>query len=206
MSKVITLNKTSFFTDYIQNNGFYFFIQIDSYIHQDIDSCNEDNQEIKDLFLTNPLYKDEITQDSAISIKNTIFSFSETLQNSRQLLGFTVTTLSKILQVTRPTVYSYLEGKTPTNKIVQNKINKIHEVLTLLSCQLGPRNNYFSLTKKFDSQGKNLIDYLSTNKEISGFINVLCKNELDRPKIIIKHKQKSISNAFYSVPAFFNED
>ena len=203
----MTLNQKEFFNNYTQNSILTFFHQTASFFHRNTDSVIKENQKDTETFLTYNLdYTNDIIQSEVNVTESVIFSNNETLHDSRKLLGFTVTTLSKILQVTRPTVYSYLEGKTPSDKVVQNKIQKIHDVLTLLSCQLGPKNNYFTLTKKFDSQGKNLIDYLSANKEITDFINILCKSELDKPKIIIKHRQKTMSNAFYSVPASLNED
>ncbi|MCH3918169.1 MAG: hypothetical protein LKE40_12085 [Spirochaetia bacterium] len=208
MNASATLSIPSFSSQTFRKDLSIFFSKVSSLFNDaDTGMQFEDSMEYQEMMFTlHTDHEDEILDIPLDSEVPAIRSCAQILQDARKYLEFSVTTLSAILKVTRPTVYSYLEGGYPANTAVEDKIKKIQEVLTIFTNHLGTRSTYFALTRKFDSQGKTLIDYLSENREITEFANRLCDMELQKSKITVSHKQRQMSNAFYSVPVYLDED
>lgn len=133
--------------------------------------------------------------------ENTILSYQYTLNAARNTLGLNITDLSKLLKVSRPTVYSYLNGNEQKNKSSDKIIKTLNEILRIVKKE-NNLNSFSSLFKRRDREGNTLIDYIEQDSnDIYHFVKKLCKAEIERQhQKIHKNKSKNIDIEKYSIP------
>ena len=105
-------------------------------------------------------------------------AISEQLQEIKDKLGLNLSQLSKILDVSRPQLYKWLEGKVvPQREGFNQKISDIHSLLNLIPSEHG---KYF---------GKLANRYVSDERTV---FDILSDPELDRDKLLFAYR--SIKN------------
>jgi hypothetical protein len=139
-------------------------------------------------------------------VKEELLLEEETLISSKQYLGLNVSTISTILNISRPTVYSYMAGHIPKGKLTSDKIKKLDIILKIVRNE----NNLHAFTtlfKRRDMSGNTLVDYFIKDlPNIEDFVNSLCLSEIERRnKIKKKDKKIKIDNEAFSTPIFFEE-
>ncbi|MCY1152682.1 MAG: helix-turn-helix domain-containing protein [Sphaerochaetaceae bacterium] len=148
-----------------------------------------------------------VTNSATTNIKkynrteNTILSYQSTLNAARNTLGLNITDLSKLLNVSRPTIYSYLNGNEQKNKSSDKIIKTLNEILRIVK-EENNINSFSSLFKRRDSEGNTLINYIEKDSnDIYHFVEKLCEAEIERQhQKIHKNKSKNIDIEKYSIP------
>lgn len=118
---------------------------------------------------------------------NSILSYQETLNESRNILGLNISVLSQLLNVSRPTIYSYLNGNDQKDKSADEVIMKLNSILKIVKEQYN-LESFSSIFKMRDNNGNTLVDYvLEKSDRINMFVNQLCNEEIKKQE---KRKQK----------------
>ncbi|NCD06643.1 MAG: hypothetical protein EOL97_11015 [Spirochaetia bacterium] len=164
------------------------------------------------IFTKNNYYWDSITfyyenntiidkTNTAAIIDNSILSYQATLNESRNILGLNISVLSQLLNVSRPTIYSYLNGNDQKDKSADDVIIKLNSILKIVKEQYN-LESFSSIFKIRDNNGNTLINYiLEKSDKINMFVNQLCKEEIkkqEKRKHIIN--SKNINFEKYSIP------
>lgn len=162
------------------------------------------------LFVNYGEYSDNIQNYNSESIvedkdeSKEIVSYSDILLASKQFLGLNISTISTILDISRPTVYSYLKGNAAADSSNFNKIKKLNKILKIV-IEENKLHAFPSLFKYRDIEGKTLVDYFIQDlPDMDIFVKSLCISEIERRKNIKKNnnKPKRDMEAF-CIPIFF---
>ena len=143
--------------------------------------------------------------------KEEVLATGEILTQAKKVLGASISDLSEMLGVSRPTVYSYLSGNEPSGNsellikrlfLLQRTIEMIHK--------LGLSIPYSTILKRRDGRGKTFKELLANDELIDERIQTFCHVELqqrERTKQRISADpvssghRKSFNNEAFSVPA-----
>lgn len=152
-------------------------------------------------------YKNAISKQTDIKQKdNKLLSYQNTLSNSKKYLGLSVVALSTLLNVTRPTIYSYLNGNEPKDTSADTIIKKLNKIINLVSIDYS-LNSFSTIFKRRDDKGKTLVDYLKEeNENYLKFATFLCEEEVKRQSKIIRITSKNKSNPEeFSIPISYED-
>ncbi len=132
-----------------------------------------------------------------------ILSYQSTLINSKKYLGLSVAALSSLLDVTRSTIYSYLNGNEPKDKSLDSIIIKLNKIINIVSNDFSLKS-FSSIFKRIDDKGNTLTNYLKEeNDNYIEFVNSLCSEEVIRQSKIVRINSKVKSNPEeFSIPIF----
>ncbi|MGH4037636.1 MAG: hypothetical protein ACRQFF_07295 [Sphaerochaeta sp.] len=134
--------------------------------------------------------------------KNNILCYKKTLENSKKYLGMNISMIAKILNLSRPTIYSYLKGNEPDNTVSDNKITQINHILEIVR-DTYKFHTFSSLFKRRDKEGKTLVEYLiEGNSNLDKFVFELCNEEQQRRSSIKKDSSKKtiVNKELLNVP------
>lgn len=135
-----------------------------------------------------------------------ILSYQNTLINSKKYLGLSVAALSTLLDVTRPTIYSYLNGNEPKDKSIDNIIIKLNKIINIISKDYSLKS-FSTIFKRRDAKGNTLTSYLKEeNDNYLNFVQFLCKEEVLRQRKIVRIDSKNKSNPEeFSIPILYED-
>lgn len=130
-----------------------------------------------------------------------ILSYQNTLINSKKYLGLSVAALSYLLDVTRPTIYSYLNGNEPKDKSLDSIIIKLNKIINIVHNDFSLKS-FSSIFKRRDNKGNTLTNCLKEeNDNYIEFVNSLCAEEVIRQSKIVRINSKAKSNPEeFSIP------
>lgn len=100
-----------------------------------------------------------------------------TLERAREVLGISITALSEILEVSRPTLYCFLDGREPfeNQEMIYQKLRLIDTVVAMVA-ESGLPLPCPSLLKRRDFTGRRVVDALKEGSmkrsEISTFLTI----------------------------------
>lgn len=143
--------------------------------------------------------------------KDEVLTTEEILVQARKVLGASISDLSEMLGISRPTVYSYLSGNEPSGNsellkrrlfLLQRTIETIGKIGLSIPCSV--------LLKRRDSRGKTFKELLAGDELNDEKIQAFCHGELqqrERAKQRVaavsasSSERKSVQNEAFSVPA-----
>lgn len=134
------------------------------------------------------------------------FLYQDILLDSKKFLGLNISTISTILKISRPTVYSYLKGNSVGDFSNFDKIKKLRLILTIVR-EKYKLNSFPSLFKHRDNDGNSLVEYFSNDlPELEKFVNSICISEIERRKKIKNYDNKiKLNKEAFSTPIFHEE-
>jgi hypothetical protein len=136
-----------------------------------------------------------------VETETNILSYEKTLSASKNILGLNISMIAEILELSRPTIYSYLKGNEPKEKSLDYKIKSLNNIIDIVKNEF-KLHSFSSLFKRRDNEGKTLSDYLlDDNKNIESFVKKLCTEEIKRrEKYKKRDSTKKINNELFSIP------
>ncbi|MGD1822343.1 MAG: hypothetical protein ACPKM0_06215 [Pleomorphochaeta sp.] len=138
--------------------------------------------------------------------ENKLLSYQNTLVNSKKYLGLSVAALSTLLDVTRPTIYAYLNGNEPKDKSSDSIIIKLNKIINIVTKDYSLKS-FSTIFKRRDENGETLTSYLKKeNANYLDFVQFLCKAEVSRQSKIVRISSKNKSNLEkFSVPILYED-
>jgi len=142
-------------------------------------------------------------------VVSSLGSYETMLLDAKNILGIRISELASLLDVSRPTIYSYLSGQEPSNKDVQDKIFHLTRIVQIIK-----ENNLetpcLSLLHQMDSDGNSLATLVKQNKDVEEFAIRACNSEIAlrkaRMKRSIQRKStKSVNPESFSIPAYHED-